>query len=130
MTSALSAAGGTSLAPVPAHPHQLSREPSKEDLEMAEQLKMLNHAQDRHPMPRDPQARSESSVSAPEIITGAPSPADISEYHSLDDTLQYHPPPGSSQQPEQMPTPAMSVSMPSQDRFSVANAPVTGQVCR
>ncbi|KAK7187523.1 GATA zinc finger [Paraphaeosphaeria sporulosa] len=41
-----SGSGGTSLAPTPTHPHHLSREPSREDVEMAEQLSQLNQVQD------------------------------------------------------------------------------------
>lgn len=129
MSSALSAAGGTSLAPIPQHPHQLSREHSKEDIEMAEQLKLLNNAADRHSAPVESNSRTDGAPNPSDTSEKPTSPAGISEYHSLEDTLHFQLKTASSQQPEQMPTPATTVSMAIQERVPSGNAPVTGQLC-
>ncbi|CAI6342196.1 unnamed protein product [Periconia digitata] len=79
--------GGTSLAPTPTHPHHLSREPSREDVEMAEQLSQLNRAQEphapRHASPPTTQSPADASAAA------MASPGKTPEiYHSLEDTLR------------------------------------------
>jgi len=110
--------GGTSLAPTPTHPHQLSREPSREDVEMAKQLSQLNQAQDSH-MPR---TTSPSQSHRP----SQDSPAQTPEiYHSLEDSL----PMRESEQPEQPSVPATPTSFISSGAPS-GNVLITGQVCR
>ncbi|OCL08607.1 glucocorticoid receptor-like (DNA-binding domain), partial [Glonium stellatum] len=128
MSAAISAGGGASLAPTPAHPHQLSRQPSKEDLEMAENLNLLNHSQDRHPTRRDSNTRTDAANSAVSDGQSANSPVnapEISEYHSLEDTLNYQRP----SQPEQSPTQTAAAAAAMQQRAQTSNAPVTGQIC-
>ncbi|KAF2180026.1 hypothetical protein K469DRAFT_673239 [Zopfia rhizophila CBS 207.26] len=111
-----SGSGGTSLAPTPTHPHQMSREPSKEDIEMAENLNLLTHARD----PDTPRTEGQNRG------TPATSPQEEQSeiYHSLEDTLHFQ----RSERPEQAPTPATTVSMGSKV-VGGGNAPVTGQVC-
>ncbi|KAF2736150.1 hypothetical protein EJ04DRAFT_490433 [Polyplosphaeria fusca] len=113
--SNMSSGGGTSLAPTPAHPHQLSREPSNEDIEMAESLRLLNSSQDPGasrigPTDEKPAPVCPSDAHTPEI------------YHSLDDTLHYQ----RTEESAQPPTPA---SM-SQRIADGANSLVAGQQCR
>jgi hypothetical protein len=127
MPATFSAGGGASLAPTPAHPHQLSRQPSKEDLEMAENLNLLNHSQDRHSTRRNSNMRTDAANSTVTEAQCANSPGnapEISEYHSLEDTLNYQ----RASQPEQSPTQAATAAM--QQRSQVSNAPITGQICR
>jgi hypothetical protein len=113
-----SGSGGTSLAPTPTHPHHLSREPSREDIEMAQNLSLLNHSQDSN-QPR--------MASAPKAQQSGDAPEGQSPeiYHSLEDTLAFQ----QSEQPEEAPTPATLAST-SRTGAGGANAPLTGQVCR
>ncbi|KAH7130320.1 hypothetical protein B0J11DRAFT_249218 [Dendryphion nanum] len=112
-----SGSGGTSLAPTPTHPHQLSREPSKEDIEMAENLSLLNHSQGPH-TPRPEPGTSGQQVTA----SSQEQPSSI--YHSLEDTLPFQ----REDQPEQAPSPPTTASL-AQANAGGANAPVTGQTC-
>jgi hypothetical protein len=111
--------GGTSLAPTPTHPHHLSREPSKEDIEMAQNLSLLNHSQDSNQPRMEPAPQAQQSGAAPE----GRSPE---IYHSLEDTLAFQ----QSEQPEEAPTPATLASTSRTSAGGGANAPLTGQVCR
>jgi hypothetical protein len=127
MPATFSAGGGASLAPTPAHPHQLSRQPSKEDLEMAENLNLLNHSQDRHSTRRNSNMRTDavnSTVTEAQCANSPGNAPEISEYHSLEDTLNYQ----RASQPEQSPTQTATAAM--QQRSQVSNAPITGQICR
>lgn len=113
-----SGSGGTSLAPTPTHPHHLSREPSREDVEMAEQLSQLNQVQDSRT----------SRIASPSQAQQAPTPppAHAPEiYHSLEDAR----PMRESEQPEQGSFPATPASLP-QPNLGSGNALLTGQVCR
>ncbi|KAF2703611.1 hypothetical protein K504DRAFT_174112 [Pleomassaria siparia CBS 279.74] len=112
-----SASGGTSLAPTPTHPHHLSREPSREDIEMAENLSLLNHSQHSNTsrtasLPQRRQSDTAPEGQSPEI------------YHSLEDTLAFQ----QGGQPEDAPTPATTASS-AQTNPTGPNAPLTGQVC-
>lgn len=122
MSTAVSS-GGTSLAPTPTHPHQLSQEPSQEDIEMAENLNMLNHAQDRHAVTRDPKTRNDTENEG-QAATSPGNDSGISEYHSLDDTLHFQ----QTTQSEQSPGSTSTPNMPNTPQPS--NAPITGQICR
>ncbi|KAF2677154.1 hypothetical protein K458DRAFT_350683 [Lentithecium fluviatile CBS 122367] len=112
-----SGSGGTSLAPTPTHPHHLSREPSREDVEMAEQLSQLNQSHDsqatritspsRHQNPATPPAAESSEI-----------------YHSLEDAVPLR----KSEQPETAPNPATPASLPPPS-IAGGNAPMTGQTC-
>ncbi|KAF2467625.1 uncharacterized protein BDR25DRAFT_61397 [Lindgomyces ingoldianus] len=113
----VSANGGTSLAPTPAHPHQLSREPSREDIEMAENLNLLNHSRESNP-PRLPESGAQGQQ------VSSPQDQNSEIYHSLEDTLHFQ----QSEPPEQPPTPATTTSMAPGSAVG-GNAPVTGQVC-
>jgi len=119
--------GGTSLAPTPTHAHQLSREPSNQDLESAALLERLHN--DLGPSRREPAqavpvsaappAPTEQRPSAPD---SRPQPVEVSEYHALEDTLRYSQDAPPSQQPQ---TPNILHA-----RQQVNNAPITGQICR
>lgn len=118
--------GGTSLAPTPTHPHHLSREPSREDVEMAEQLSQLNRAQEPH-TPRTTSPPATFSSTAASTSAAAPSPpGKTSEiYHSLEDTLRQR----ANEQPEQTLCPATPSSLPPTS-VSGGGAAMVGQVCR
>lgn len=114
-----SGSGGTSLAPTPTHPHHLlSREPSREDIEMAQNLSLLNHSQDNN---RD---RMESAPQ-PQQSGATPEGQNPEIYHSLEDTRVFQ----QSEQPEETSTPAPSASTTQTDAGGT-NAPLTGQICR
>lgn len=113
-----SSSGGTSLAPTPTHPHHLSREPSREDVEMAEQLSQLNQVQDT----RISRITSPSQAHQP----ATPPPTHTPEiYHSLDDSRPLR----ESEQPEQPSMPSTPASLP-HSNVATGNALMTGQVCR
>lgn len=110
-----SGSGGTSLAPTPTHPHHLSRESSREELEMAESLRRLNQVQDTH--------MSNMGSSLREQQPGTPQDDQKSEiYHSLEDAVPIAGAPAS-------PAPTASVSLPPRS-VGGSNAPIVGQVCR
>ncbi|KAF2199891.1 hypothetical protein GQ43DRAFT_98703 [Delitschia confertaspora ATCC 74209] len=129
--SGYSAAGGTSLAPTPTHPHQLSREPSKEDIEMAENLSALNHAHHRHVVGHESVPLNDPIIKTTEDAPAPSPPTDVPEYHSLEDTLHYQQLTSTSPQlGEQVPSSANTGSGASQQhQLSIQNASVTGQVC-
>lgn len=111
-----SGSGGTSLAPTPTHPHHLSRESSKEELEMAESLRRLNQIQDAH-------MQNTGSPSKEQQLPGTPQDDQKSEiYHSLEDAI---PIAGATASP----APATSLTLPSQNSGG-SSAPIIGQVCR
>ncbi|KAF2829318.1 hypothetical protein CC86DRAFT_437087 [Ophiobolus disseminans] len=109
-----SGSGGTSLAPTPTHPHHLSRETSKDELEMAESLRRLNQAHDSH-----------TSRTATPSHAQRPVPShddDRSEiYHSLEDAVPIPGGPGTPATPSSLP---VHLSNP-----MGAGAPLSGQVC-
>jgi GATA-binding protein len=110
-----SGSGGTSLAPTPTHPHHLSREASKDELEMAESLRRLNQAHD-----------SQLSRTATPSHAQRPEPPQEDErseiYHSLEDAVPIS---------EGSATPATPSSLPSDPHSAVGGgAPLSGQVCR
>lgn len=127
--------GGATLAPTPTHPHHLSRQPSKEDLELAENLNLLNHSHERPPASREADTQPEN--------TSDPSPNgvekkndSVSEYHSLEDTLNYqsglqnNQPEEQHSQPTQMAQPTLSTPTSTARRSLGASTPVNGQVCK
>lgn len=112
----VSGTGGTSLAPTPTHPHHLSRETSRDELDMAESLRLLNQAHEHH-KPRTTETRSQEHQ-----------PMDTQEdqrseiYHSLEDAVPIPDGPAMS---------ATSTSLQMQNMsYDASNAPITGQVCR
>lgn len=112
-----SGTGGTSLAPTPTHPHHLSRESSREELEMAESLRRLNQVQDAH------MSNTGSPLGEQQSQPGTPQDDQKSEiYHSLEDAV---PIAGASASP----TPTTSLSLPPRNAGG-SSAPIIGQVCR
>ncbi|KAF1927888.1 uncharacterized protein M421DRAFT_5563 [Didymella exigua CBS 183.55] len=106
--------GGTSLAPTPTHPHHLSRESSKEELEMAESLRRLNQVQD---------AQMSNTGSPSRERSGTPEDDQKSEiYHSLEDAV---PIAGAAASP----MPSTSLSFPPRSVGGGDSAPIIGQVC-
>lgn len=104
--------GGTALAPTPVPSLRMSKEPSKEDIEMAENLSLLNHAPRNEAKPQEESARI--------------SPDGSSEiYHSLEDAI----PLAQGSQPERPLTPGSTASTAISNANN-ANVLVTGQVCR
>ncbi|KAK5284625.1 GATA type transcriptional activator of nitrogen-regulated proteins [Cryomyces antarcticus] len=103
----------TALALSPAPPHHLSRQPSREDMELAEQL--VSHARGlRDADSHVPEARAGENRGLTNRLSG--------EYHSLDDV-----------QAPQMDDPTMNPSqeaVPSQQRLQSGSVPMGGQVCR
>ncbi|KAF2755310.1 hypothetical protein EJ05DRAFT_97735 [Pseudovirgaria hyperparasitica] len=92
--------GGTSLAPMPTHPHHLLRQPSREDLEMAESLSSLTQSHDRQTQSqtsgnaRNEESKAES-LNSDRTSQGSGErrrPSSVSEYHSLADTMQFQRP--------------------------------------
>lgn len=97
---------------------------------MAENLSLLTQTQDREVPIREPAGRPEPSPARPETPashTPSGNPPEISEYHSLEDTLSYqhHSQPETPQPPRAQPPPS-----PMHQRPQISNAPITGQVCR
>ncbi|KAL5114793.1 GATA type transcriptional activator of nitrogen-regulated proteins [Pleosporales sp. CAS-2024a] len=107
--------GGTSLAPTPTHPHHLSREASKDELDMAESLQRLNQAHD-HPQSR---TATPSNTQRP---GSAPVEARSEIYHSLEDAKPIMEAPA---------TPATSTTSrhPPPSSGTESSAPVSGQIC-
>ncbi|KAF2816184.1 uncharacterized protein BDZ99DRAFT_376779 [Mytilinidion resinicola] len=91
---------------------------------MAENLSMLNHPQHHRPAGTSPQASTEAASPEHDAMSTASQGAqtDISEYHSLEDTLAHRQPPPDPSSPHASPA-AM------QQRPQATNAPVNGQVC-
>ena len=110
----VSGTGGTSLAPTPTYPHHLSRETSREELEMAENLRLLQ-AHEHH----KPRTETPSQEQQP-VDTQEDERSEI--YHSLEDAVPI---------PDGPAVPATSTSLQLQNiNYDASNAPVTGQVCR
>lgn len=110
-----SSSGGTSLAPTPAHPHHLSRESSRDELEMAESLRRLNQAHEAH-LKRTVTPPQEQAPATPQ----EDSRSEI--YHSLEDAVPI------SEGPVTPATAASSLLSPRSE--GEANASLAGQVCR
>lgn len=148
MASSRLQGGGASLAPTPTHPHQLSREHSKEDIETAESLSSLNHAhsQDRRsaftPMnppsssSAPPPAQSRADAALPERPASAKPDRDhVGEYHSLDDTVQYQRQREEEEEEErrQRQSESRQATSTSPQRLGPPQpntAPISGQICR
>ncbi|USP78937.1 transcription factor Sre1 [Curvularia clavata] len=116
-----SGSGGTSLAPTPTHPHQLSRETSKDELEMAESLRLLNQTHDQQkPRVESPSQEQQQQQQQPPSIHGQENQrSEI--YHSLEDAVPIANGP---------PTPSTSASMQIPNmNYEAPNAPITGQIC-
>jgi hypothetical protein len=110
-----SGTGGTSLAPTPTHPHHLSREASRDELEMAESLQRLNQAHEHQTPRRETPSQEKQPSTAQEDQR-----SEI--YHSLEDAVPISEGPGT-------PATAASLQIPPMN-YEGASAPVTGQVCR
>lgn len=112
----VSGTGGTSLAPTPTYPHHLSRETSRDELEMAESLRLLNQAHEHHkPRTETPSHDQQQPMDAQEDQR-----SEI--YHSLEDAVPI---------PDGPTVPPTSTSLQIQNiNYEASNAPVTGQVCR
>jgi hypothetical protein len=117
--------GGAQVAPVPILVHQLSQEPSNQDLESAALLERL------HNDPGTNRRLLHSEVtSAPHtalekrttVVETPPTNSSITEYHALEDSLRQPPEPSSSQ--SALPHGLLIA------RQQVNNAPITGQICR
>jgi GATA-binding protein len=107
--------GGTSLAPTPTHPHHLSRETSRDELEMAESLRLLNQGQERH------KSRIEIPLQEHQPMSGrVDQRSEI--YHSLEDAIPISDGPATQATSTSLQIPHMS--------FDGTNLPVSGQVCR
>ncbi|KAF2273053.1 uncharacterized protein EI97DRAFT_405208 [Westerdykella ornata] len=111
-----SGSGGISLAPTPTHPHIMSREPSKEDIELARNLSLLNNPQDQRTSRSEPMEQQHGQQK--------PAQEQGSEiYHSLEDAVPLE----KGSQPEQHATPVSTAT--------IAHRPATGaagpftQVC-
>lgn len=119
--------GGTSLAPTPTHPHHLSREPSREEVEMAEQLSQLNRVQEPHtPRTASPPATHSSAMASASVANAMSSPGKVPEiYHSLEDTIRVR----ASEQPEHAMRSETPSSLPPSS-VSGGNVAMIGQVCR
>jgi hypothetical protein len=118
-----SGSGGTSLAPTPTHPHQLSRETSRDELEMAESLRLLNQTHD-HQKPREEAVSQDQQQQQQQ----QPQPVHVQEdqrseiYHSLEDAVPIADGP---------PTPSTTASLQIPNmNYEAPNAPITGQICR
>ncbi|KAH7395196.1 hypothetical protein DE146DRAFT_99649 [Phaeosphaeria sp. MPI-PUGE-AT-0046c] len=108
-----SGSGGTSLAHTPTHPHHLSRETSKDELEMAESLRRLNQAHDH-------QGQRAVTPFQPQQLAPAPVEPRPEIYHSLEDAKPIV---------EAPLTPATSASSQLPSNSTVTSAPVSGQIC-
>jgi GATA-binding protein len=107
--------GGTSLAPTPTHPHHLSRETSRDELEMAESLRLLNQGQERH------KSRTEIPLQENQPMSGrGDQRSEI--YHSLEDAIPISDGPATQATSTSLQIPRMN--------FDGTNLPVSGQVCR
>jgi NADH:ubiquinone oxidoreductase subunit D len=103
------------LAPTPTHAHHLSRETSRDELEMAESLRLLNQAHEHHRPRTETPSQEQQQIQSP-----GDERSEI--YHSLEDAVPI------SEQPA---TPATSASLQLPNmNYDASNAPVTGQVCR
>lgn len=109
-----SSSGGTSLAPAPAHPHHLSREASRDELEMAESLSRLNQT-------HGTMARTDAS-SRPRPSTTSAGGQSSEIYHSLEDAVPL------SEESAAPTTPASSVQSPPR-AFDTLATSVAGQIC-
>jgi hypothetical protein len=110
-----SGSGGTSLAPTPTHPHYLSRETSKDELEMAESLRRLNQAHDHH-------VSRTATPSHTQRLSPSPREERPEIYHSLEDAKPML---------EGTATPTTLSSLPLPPNSGTgASAPISGQVCR
>jgi len=107
--------GGTSLAPTPTHPHHLSRETSKDELEMAESLRLLNQAHEHHKPRTETPSQEQQPIDAQDDQR-----SEI--YHSLEDAVPIADGPAT-------PSTSASLQIPNMN-YETSNAPVTGQVCR
>lgn len=110
-----SAIGGTALAPTPTHPHHLSRETSRDELDMADSLRLLNQAHEHQKPSVETPSQEPQPIHAPDDQT-----SEI--YHSLEDAVPIADAPPA-------PSPSASLQMPNM-AYEPPNAPVTGQVCR
>lgn len=110
--------------------------PSREDLQLAEQLSMLQKSGSDS---RHYSGLSESGVDVTHddvkaatdgVTNGDTRPYDeTAEYHSLEDSLRHQ---AQQQQEQSVPSPQSGgeVSTPQAGRSHVSTAPITGQVCR
>lgn len=113
-----SGSGGTSLAPTPTHPHHLSRETSKDELDMAESLRLLNQTHD----PQKPRMETPSQEQQQQQQHPDPDNQTSEIYHSLEDAVPIATGP---------PTPATAASLQIPNtNYDAPNAPITGQICR
>ncbi|KAF2143750.1 uncharacterized protein K452DRAFT_296735 [Aplosporella prunicola CBS 121167] len=105
----------------------LLRQPSKEEVEFAQNLSLLQHAQDQ------PQPARDSHHPPPEVTVERPSsggkPADTSEHHSLEDIQHFQANANQSSNTPQPRTLSPSPGATSSPRAQVSNAPMNGQTC-
>lgn len=116
-----SGSGGTSFAPTPTHPHQLSRETSRDELDMAESLRLLNQTHE-HQKPRVEATSQEQQQQQQQQHTHAQEDQRSEIYHSLEDAVPIADAPPT-------PSTAASLQIPNMN-YETPNASITGQICR
>ena len=120
--------GGAQVAPPPTFAHQLSKQPSNQDIESAQLLERLHN--DQGPSRRETSHTEATSAAAPVAAQSErlnpserkPEVIDVTEYHALEDSLRHAQDPASSS-PGQPPNVLIA-------RQQMNNAPITGQICR
>ncbi|EMD70050.1 hypothetical protein GGP41_000202 [Bipolaris sorokiniana] len=115
-----SGSGGTSFAPTPTHPHQLSRETSRDELDMAESLRLLNQTHE-HQKPRVEATSQEQQQQQQQQHTHAQEDQRSEIYHSLEDAVPIADAPPT-------PSTAASLQIPNMN-YETPNASITGQIC-
>lgn len=127
MPSRSPSGGVTALGPAPHPPSRLSREPSKEDLEMAQSLRNFKQSGDRRASNQD--VRPGGSESSQEGRDGGAvrndGATEVAEYHSLQDTRPLQRISSNERSPPPSHTAAAIRTRPPQ-----SNPAITGQVCR
>lgn len=127
MSTSKTADWGASLASaIPST--QLNREPSKEELESARVLNLLNGSGGFLGVPASHSSHEQPDASGEDVAAPTPGsgrrPSEVSEYHSLDDTLSYRNATRSPQSSSQ--DPSGSTPRPA----ATGSASFTGQICR
>jgi len=106
------------MAPTPTHPHHLSREASKDEIHMAESLRLLNQSNGSH----------SSRTATPLHVQRPHSTQEVARseiYHSLEDAVPI------SEGSATPATPATPSSFQSQPGSVIGTSTsITGQICR
>jgi hypothetical protein len=128
MSTSQATSGGASLASPPP-PTQLNREPSREELESARVLNLLNGSGGFLGVPTSHSSHQQPGASSDDVAPtpspdGGRRPSEVSEYHSLDDTLSYRNAARSPQSSSQDPSGSTT------RHAATGNPSITGQICR